>query len=140
MQLERRIPLLDRPEQIFIPGQRQIRVVAALEQELNAADRDRLVDLSKQLVEPEHVAVRRSDRPVECTEVAPGDADVRVVDVPIDDVGDEGVGVLAGANRIGQGAQDRRGCGAIELECFGSVEPGARPNFFDKAVDRWWHQ
>ena len=56
------IARLDRAEQILVPRQRQVGIVPALQQQLDAADGDRLVDLSEQLVEPEHVAVRRSDR------------------------------------------------------------------------------
>ena len=61
VQLERRIALLDRAEQILVPRQRQVGIVAALQQQLDAADGDRLVDLPEDLVEAEHVAVRRSD-------------------------------------------------------------------------------
>ena len=39
-------------------GQREVRVVSALQQELVAADRDRLVDLLEDLLEPQDVAVR----------------------------------------------------------------------------------
>jgi hypothetical protein len=60
MKLERRIALFDRPEQVFVPGQRQVRIVTALQQQLNTADLDGFVDLAKELVESKHVAVRRS--------------------------------------------------------------------------------
>ena len=60
VQLERRIARLDRAEQILVPRQRQIGIVAALQQELNAADRDRLVDLPEDLVEAEHVSLGSS--------------------------------------------------------------------------------
>ena len=105
VQPERRIARLHRPEQILVPLQRQVRVVAALQQQLPAAERDRLVDLPEDLVEPEHVAVGRADRAVERAEVAPRDADVRVVDVAIDDVGDDALGMLAGADAVGEPAR-----------------------------------
>ena len=95
VELERGIALLDGPEQIFVPGERQVGIVAALQQQLHAADGDRLVDLPEQLVEAEHVAFGRADRPIERAEVALRHADVRVVDVAIDDVGDDAFGMLA---------------------------------------------
>ena len=115
VQLELRIALLDRAEQILVPRQRQIGIVAALQQQLDAADGDRLVDLPEQLVEAEHVALRRSDRPIERAEVAPRDADVRVVDVAVDDVGDDAVGMLARADAVGEPAEQRRRRVAIQL-------------------------
>ena len=102
VQLELGIARLDRAEQILVPGQRQIGIVAALHQHLHAADGDGLVDLAEQLLEAEDVAVRRADLAVERAEVALGDADVGVVDVAIDDVGDEPVGVLARADAVGE--------------------------------------
>ena len=100
MQLERRVALLDRAEQILVPRERQVGIVAALQQQLDAADRDGLVDLAEQFVESEDVAFRRSDRTIERAEVALRDADVRVVDVAIDDVADDALGMLPLAHRI----------------------------------------
>ena len=56
VQLEPGITLLDRAEQIFVPGEGQIGIVSALQQQLHAADGDGLVDFSEQLVEAQHVA------------------------------------------------------------------------------------
>ena len=53
----------DRAEQILVPLDRQIGIVAALQQQLVAADGDRLVDLAEDLLEAEHVAFA-SSRPV----------------------------------------------------------------------------
>ena len=128
MELERRISLLDRAEQILVPGQRQIGIVAALQQQLNAADRDRFVDLPEHLVEAEDVALRRSDRPVERTEVALRHADVRVVDVAIDDVGDDPLGMLAGADVVGELPEQRCRRVTIQLERLAGVETRAAPN------------
>ena len=108
VQLERRIPLLDGAEEILVPLDRQVGVVAALQQQLHAAERDRLVDLPEDLLEPEDVALAEPDRPVERAEVAARDADVRVVDVAVDDVGDDPVRVLARADAVGQLAEQRQ--------------------------------
>src|SRR5260221_14379309 len=102
MELERRVSSLDRPEEIFIPLERKIRVVASLQQELDAADGDRLLDLREQLVEAEHVPFRGPDRPIKRAEVALCDTDIRVVDVAIDDVGDDRLRMLAGAHFVGE--------------------------------------
>ena len=108
VQLEIRIALLDGAEQIFVPGERQIGVVPALQQQLHAADFDRLVDLPEDLVEAEDVAFARADVAIERAEVALRDADVRVVDVAIDDVGDGAVRMLAQADTVGQPAKHVR--------------------------------
>src|SRR6187401_2242297 len=95
VQLEVRIACLDRAEQIFVPGQRQIGIMTSLQQQLNAAYLDRLVDLAEDLVEAEYVSLIRADIAVKSAKVALRHADVRVVDVPVDDVGDCAVGMFA---------------------------------------------
>ena len=60
VQPERRIALLDRAEEILVPLERQIRIVAALQQQLPAAERERLVDLPEDFLEAEDVAFGRS--------------------------------------------------------------------------------
>ena len=136
VQLEGGIALLDRAEQILVPRQRQVGIVTALEQQLHAADGHGLVDLSKQLVEAEHVPFRRSDRPIERAEVALRDADVGVVDVAVDDVGDDPFGMLAGADPVGQPAEQRRRRVPIELERLGGIDAPARANLRRDVFDR----
>src|SRR4051812_13457758 len=100
MQLERRIAGLHRAKQVFVPRDRQVRVVATLQQQLIAADGNRLVDLPEDLLEAKDVTLRGSDRTIERAEVAARDADVGVVDVAVDDVRDDPLGMLPRANRI----------------------------------------
>ena len=133
MQPKRRIPFLDGAEQILVPLERQIRVVTALQQQLSAAERDRLVDLAEDLSEAQHVSFRRADGPIERAEVAARNADVRVVDVAIDDVGDDPFGMLAGADLVGELPEQGRGRAQIQLERLGSIEPAAAANFCRKA-------
>ena len=83
-----RVIALDVAHQVEIPLERDVRVVPALEQDLDAADRLALVDLGADLLEAQHVALRVLGPAVERAELAVGDADVGVVDVPVDDVGD----------------------------------------------------
>ena len=89
---------LDVAHQVEVPLERDVRVVPALDQDLHAAERLRLVDLRADLLERERVALAVLRPPVERAEAAVGDADVRVVDVAVDDVRDDVAGVqLAGA-------------------------------------------
>ena len=73
-----------------------------LKQDLHAADRLALVDLGTDLLEAEHVAVLVLGATIECAELAIGDADVGVVDVPVDDVGDHPLRVAPPALGVGQ--------------------------------------
>src|SRR6188768_3892279 len=109
MELELGIARLDRTEQILVPGDRQIGIVSALEQQLVAAQVDRFLNLAEDLLEAQHIAVRRTDRPVERTEVAPRDAEIRVIDVAVDDVRDDALGMLAEANGVGEPSEQMRG-------------------------------
>ncbi len=93
-------------EELLVPGERQVRVEAALQQDLHAAEVDGLLELLGQLVARQDVALGLvGGRAVEVAELAARDADVRVVDVAIDDVGDDVVGVEHPAARVGGGAQ-----------------------------------
>ena len=129
-----RIARLDRAEQILVPRQRQIGIVPALHQQLDAADRDRLVDLSEQLLEPEDVAVRRADRAIERAEVALRDADVGVVDVAVDDVGDQSVRMLSRADAIGELSEQRGRRVAIQFQRLVRGDALARPYFVRRSA------
>ena len=135
VQFERRIAGLDGAKEIFIPGQRQVRIVPALEQQLHAADRNRLVDFAEQLLEPEHVPFRRSDRAIERTEVALRHADVRVVDVAIDDVRDDPFGMFAATDLVGETAEQRSRRDSIQVERLPGVNAAAGPNLRRNAID-----
>src|SRR6187551_1702500 len=102
MELELRVARLHTAEQILVPLEREIRIVTSLQQQLSATKFDRLVDLPVDLLEAEDVTFRRTYWTIERAEVAAGDADVRVVDVAIDDVGDEAVGMPPRADAVGE--------------------------------------
>ena len=104
VQLKARILRAERPQQIFIPLDAEIRMQPALHQNAGAAQRDCLVNLCANFVERAHVSVGRARPPVERAESADDIADVRVVDVAIDDVGDD---VVAG-DGAGEFCQRRR--------------------------------
>ena len=83
--------------------------MAALHQDLHAAQRLGLVDLRADLLERQRVAFAVLRPPVERAEAAVGDADVRVVDVAVDDVRDDVVRVLRVADAVGLGPSSRSG-------------------------------
>ena len=106
-----RVVALDVAHQVEVPLERDVRIVPALEQDLHAADRLALVDLGADLLEAQHVALVVLGPAVERAELAVGDADVGVVDVAVDDVGDHrSRGAAASARRRPAGRA--RGAGA----------------------------
>ena len=92
-------------EQILVPGERQVGVEPALQQDLHAAQVDGLLELLRQHLARQRVALLAGGRAVEVAELAAGDADVGVVDVAVDDVGDDAVGVQRVPAGVGGGAQ-----------------------------------
>ena len=80
-------------EQLFIPLELEMRVQPALHQDLVAAQGDGLADLLEQNVAIEHVGLGIVDFPVKRAEIADGRADVGVIDVAVDVVGAERLGM-----------------------------------------------
>ena len=111
-----RVMALDVAHQVEVPLERDVRVVAALEQDLDAADRLALVDLGADLLEAQHIALIVLGPAIERAELAVGDADVGVVDVAVDDVGDDRVRVLPPALGVGQLAELEERGALVELQ------------------------
>ena len=85
--MELRIALFDVAEQILVPLDRQLGVMTTLHQGARATNRDRLFDLREDDALWKDVALARIARlAVEGAEVAVRHADVRVIDVAVDDV------------------------------------------------------
>ena len=81
-----RVASLDRAEEILVVVDPEVRVVAALHEQPGPADRDRLLDLLVDDRLRQQIALAQvAGSAVERAEVAVGDADVRVVEVPVDD-------------------------------------------------------
>src|SRR5438874_532432 len=79
---------LDRAEEVFVVVNAEIRMVSALHQYPGAAECEGLLDLLEDDRLRQEIALPAVARPaIEGAEVAVGDADVRVVDVPVDDEG-----------------------------------------------------
>ena len=89
-----RVALLDRAEEILVVVDREVGMVAALHEDARPTDRKRLLDLLEDDRFRQQVPLGAVARPaIEGAEVAVGDANVRVVDVAIDDERDPaGVG------------------------------------------------
>src|SRR5215475_667731 len=73
-------------QKINVPLQRQFRMVPALHQNLNSAYRGKFIQLLIQLLETKHVMIFVALRSIKCAELAINIADIRVIDVAIDDV------------------------------------------------------
>src|SRR5690349_14512077 len=95
-------PLFDRAQQILIPFDFQFRMQAALHQNSRAAQIDGLLNLLEDHVFRVDVALGVPHRPVEGAEAAILGAEIRVVDVAIDDVADDPVGMVLAAHRVGR--------------------------------------
>jgi hypothetical protein len=93
-------------QQIFVPTERQVGIVPALHQDARAAHLEQLVDLA-----PDGVARQRVGlgmlfrRAIEGAELTVGDADVRVVDVAVDEVGDAPLRHVAEARPLRRSTQ-----------------------------------
>ena len=107
VQLKARILRAQGAQQIFVPLDAKVRVQSALHQHARATQRDRLVNLLANFVERAHVSIGRAGPPIERAERADNVADVRVIDVAIDDVGDDVVRVTPPANLV-SGRADAR--------------------------------
>ena len=119
-----RVALLDRAEEILVVVDAEVGMVAALHQQAGAAERERLLDLLVDHRLRQQVALAPVARPaVEGAEVAVGDADVRVVQVPVDDERDP-VRIGAARPELVRGAADGDQVARLEqLDRLGVVDP-----------------
>ena len=92
-------PLLDRAEQVLVPLDLQIGMQAALHQHAGAAQVERLLNLVEDRFLRQDVAFGVPHRAVERAEAAILGAEVGVVDVAVDDVGDHAFRVQRRAPR-----------------------------------------
>src|ERR1700693_1074241 len=76
-------------QKIEIPLERQFRMMPALHQDLNTVRGGQFLKFFIDLLEREHVMIFIAFCAIKCAELAVNIADVRVIDVPIDNVGDD---------------------------------------------------
>ncbi len=84
--IDMRIFFSDVVKQFQIPLEPELRMMPALHQDLHPAGRRQLIELLVNLLVRQDVMVLVLFRPVKSAELAIDVADVRVVDVPVDDV------------------------------------------------------
>jgi hypothetical protein len=132
---------LDAREQVQIPLLRQLRVMPALHENLRAAQRHGLLDLAVHLLRRDDVAVGVLLGAVEGAELAIDVADVGVVDVAVNDVGDDlvaasavGRGAVELAAAVGQRAQLIQGQ-RVEPPRLGGVNAPAIPDLLEQIVE-----
>ena len=101
------VALLDSGQELLVVVDLEIRMNAALHQDSSATESERFFDLLVNDVIGQDVSLRIPLHPIERAKRAELLADIRVVDVPIDDVADDIVRVAADTNPI-------RGLGQIE--------------------------
>ena len=119
--MDLRKALLHPAEHRLVPLDLQVGMQAALQQHAGAAQLDRLAHLVVNGVEVEDVSLRRQlalQRPIERAEGAVLGAEVGVVDVAVDDVGDHAFGMQAAAHRVGLHADADQVIGAKQLQRF----------------------
>ena len=121
-----RVAALDPAEQLLVVLDPQVRVQPALEQDLVPAQGQRLLDLGRELLLGQQVPLARRQVAVERAEGALGDADVRVVDVAVDDVGDDALRMEPLAHGVGEQAQLQQVGLAEERDPLLPGEPLAR--------------
>ena len=115
---------------------RQLGVQPALEEDLHAAGVDDLLQLLAELLAREHVALGMPDGPIERAEAAARRADVRVVDVAIDDVRDDALRMLAAAHRVRREAELEEAAFAEEALALGGREALAVGRTREDRVER----
>ena len=128
----------DAADELLVIVRPQFGVEAALEEHAAAAVVLEFLELGGQLVPAQDVAAFGPGRPVKGAEAAAGDADVGVIDVAVDDVGDPGLGVEPTAHPVGRGPQGQQvqvpepvGCFPVEAAAGKSrgQGPGARGQY-----------
>ena len=110
--------LLDAAEEVFVPLDLEVGVQAALHEDAGAAQIEGLLDLVEDDFLGEHVAFGVAHGAVEGAEGAVLGAEVGVVDIAVDDVGDDALGVPLAADGVGLHADADEVIGAEQVEGF----------------------
>jgi len=111
-----RVVGLDRREDRLVPLDAEVGRMTALQHDLGRAEVERLATAAQDLLIRVRPAFFVLGGPVEGAELAGGQADVRVVDVAIDDVGRDVVREPAATHRVGRLAEGVQGGAGVERE------------------------
>ena len=109
---------LDGAEQLLVPLDLQAGVQAALHQHARAAEIDRLLNLLEDHVDAVDVAFLVAHGPVEGAEAAVFGAEVGVVDIAVDDVADDALGMELAAQCVGGHADSDQVVAAEQVDGF----------------------
>src|ERR1700722_15857963 len=110
--------VLDGAQQILIPLDFQLRVQSALHQNAGTAEVDGLLNLVENHFLRMDVAFRMTHGPVERAEAAILGAEIRVVDIAIDNVAHHPVRVQLAANGISRHPDANEVVAVIKFKCF----------------------
>ena len=119
MQPDLRETALDGAEHLLVPLDLQIGMQAALHQHARAAEIEGLLNLLEDDVDAVDVAFRVAHRTVEGAEAAVLRAEVGVVDIAVDDVGDDAFGMELAAQRVGGHADPNEVVRVKQADGFG---------------------
>ena len=120
-------------QKIFVPLDSEIRMQSALHQHARAAQRNRFIDLGADFVNSADVSIGRARPAIESAERADHVADIRVVDVAIDYVSNDVVGMTLPANLVSSNADARD---VERLQQYGAVT-GVQPLSLESLVQDW---
>src|SRR5512140_3048095 len=126
---------LDVAQEVEIPVERDVRIVPALHEDLDRAHLFRFVDLGADLFVGQRPPFAVFWATIECAEAAVGDADVGVIDVAIDDIRHDALGMLLATNAIGFGAELEERCVRVEIEYVLYLMHVTRP--VERPATRW---
>ena len=110
--------LLDAAEKVLVPLDLEVGVQAALHQHAGPAQVERLLDFFEDLLLGQHVPFRVPHGAVERAEAAIFGAEVGVVDIAVDDVRDDALGMPLAADGIGLHADADEVVGTEQIERF----------------------
>jgi len=96
-----RIFRLNRPQEVLVPMERELRVETTLQEDLIPSKRESFLDFSEERLVIDDVGLGIAGLAIKCTKSASSDTNVRVVDVPIDVVRTVGFGMKSPGNLPG---------------------------------------
>src|SRR6516225_2425147 len=120
-----REPRLYGPQQILIPLDTQVRMQSTLHQNPGASKINRFLDLVEDLFLRQDVSFLVAHRAIERAEAAILGAEVRVVDIPVDDVGNDAFRMKLLSHRIRRHPDPDKVVGRKKIDQFLPVHVSA---------------
>ena len=127
--------LLERAQKVLVPLQGEIGVVATLHEDAGAAEGQGLLDLGVERLFRVQVSLGVARIAIEGAEGAAHDADVRIVDVAIDDVGHDRLRVQAATHQVGRHPEIEKRCRTKKTQSLGGLEPLAGRDAIQDRID-----